>query len=360
MITIIGLGNERGDLTLSALKILKDAERVFVKKGGRAFDELKEQGVAFEEGKFSESNLLKEAQNKVVCYCVSGSAFDDKTARALMREQNVKTIDCCCYKSIADEELVKKERFCFQDFVYVLKRLRAKDGCPWDRAQTHASIRINMIEEAYELVDAIDSDDKEKILEETGDVLMQAVFHALIEEERGRFDTGDMVSAVCKKLISRHTHVFGGDGAQGADGALFVWDKNKMKEKKQEKFSDAVNDVPEGFPALLRAQKIAKRMAKGGWKFDPPTDSEAAMVKAVDEGDKETIAEVLGEILMGFAHLAHFTGIDAEQTLLDACKKIARQYAEWERLVLADGKNVLELSDQERLEYWKKAKENVS
>ena len=360
MLTIIGLGNERGDLTLSALKALKNADKVFVKNGGAALADFKEEKIKFEECAPSAKELLKEAQKSAVCYCVGGSVFDDNTACALMREQGVYAIDCCAYKTLSDEELVKKEKFTFQDFLYILKRLRAPDGCPWDKVQTHKSIRINMIEEAYELVDAIDLDDPEKMCEETGDVLMQAVFHALIEEERGRFNAGDMVSGVCKKLVTRHTHVFGGDSAKGADGALSVWDKNKMTEKHQTTFSDAVNDVPECFPALLRAQKIVKRMTKGGWTFAPSADRESKLSEAVKSGDKEAIAAAFGEVLMELAQIAYAAGIDSEQALLDKVKEEARLYTEWEKLVLADGKDVHALSSEERGAYYKKAKENVS
>ena len=144
--------------------------------------------------------------------------------------------------------LLEKKRFDFEDVVAVLRRLRAPDGCPWDRVQTHESIRISAIEETYELVDAIDLKDPDKMREEAGDVLMQSLFHTLIEEEKGNFTVTDMLTELCEKLITRHTHVFGEDKAQNADGALTVWEKNKMKEKHQETFSDAVNDVPQCFP----------------------------------------------------------------------------------------------------------------
>ncbi len=367
MLTVIGLGNGRGEMTLSALKALKKADKVYVKNGGDALADLIEEKIGFCDCDSSEGALLREAENVAVCYCAGGSIFDDPLACALMREKGVRTIDCACYQTLTDEELVKKEKFSFQDFLYILKRLRAPDGCPWDRVQTHESIRINMIEEAYELVDAIDSDERDKILEETGDVLMQAVFHALIEEERGRFNTGDMLSAISKKLVTRHTHVFGSAGAKGADGALSVWDKNKMKEKKQETYSDAVNDVPECFPALLRAQKIVKRMAKGGWDFQTPEnckkkfDEEAGeLAAAVALGDKAQIAEEFGDVLMVLMHTAYLLGVDAEQALLDTAKKAAARYTEWEKLVLADGKDVHALTDEERTAYYKRAKQNVS
>ena len=367
MLTVIGLGNGRGELTLYALKALKAAEAVYVKKGGDAIFDLQEQEIKFEEKEISPEELFKDAANRSVCYCVGGSVFDDSTARALMREKGVDTIDCVSYRTLSDEELVKKERFTFEDFVYILKRLRAPDGCPWDKVQTHKSIRINMIEEAYELVDAIDADKAEKLCEEAGDVLMQALFHTLIEEDRGRFNVGDMVSGVCKKLVTRHTHVFGSDSAKGADSALSVWEKNKMKEKKQTTFASAVNDVPEVFPALLRAQKIAKRMAKGGWNFQETeqyrrkfAEEAKELEEAVRSGDKEKIAAEFGDILMVLMHTAYKLGVDSEQALLDTVKKMAARYTEWERLVLLDGKDVHSLTQEEWTQYYQKAKKNVS
>lgn len=363
MLTVIGLGRGKGELNLSALGALKRAERVFVKGNGEWTDDLKDQGIPFAVAEsVSEEELLKAAEKSDICYCVAGSVLRDKPALDLMRKEGVVTIDCASsFRVPTDRELAEKKEFSFSDFVYILKRLRAEDGCPWDRAQTHQSIRINAIEEAYELVDAIDSDDRDKILEETGDVLMQAVFHALIEEDRGRFGTDEMISAVCEKLVFRHTHVFGKDSAKNADGALSVWDKNKMKEKKQETYSDAVNDVPEVFPALLRAQKIVKRMAKGGWnRGDLKIEEAKELIEAYKAGDKLRIEEALGNFLMAVVNIAYASGVDAEQTLLDTVKREAARYTEWERLVLADGKDVHALSEEESIAYYKQAKKNVS
>lgn len=368
MLTVIGLGDAQGELNLSALRALKSADKVLVKNGGAAELDLQEEGIAFEKcAEVSIEKLYKEAEASNICYCVGGSVFIDKTAFSLMRRKDVTTIDCSSFRAPTDEELVKKKKFSFQDFVYILKRLRAEDGCPWDKVQTHKSIRINAIEEAYELVDAIDSDARDKILEETGDVLMQALFHALIEEDRGRFGVSDMLTAVSEKLVTRHTHVFGTDSASGADSALSVWEKNKMTEKHQTTFSDTVNDVPECFPALLRAQKIAKRMAKGGWDYPTPEDCKAKFAEeaeelaaAVKEGDKAHIAEEFGDVLMVLAYTAYMLGIDSEQALLDTVKKSAKRYTEWERLVLADGKDVHALTEEEKNAFYKQAKKNVS
>ncbi len=268
---------------------------------------------------------------------------------------------------VYDTPLLEKKRFSFEDLVAILRRLRAPDGCPWDRVQTHASIRINAIEEAYELVDAVDCDDPEKMCEEAGDVLMQSLFHTLIEEERGRFSVGDMLTGVCEKLITRHTHVFGKDKAQSADGALSVWEKNKMTEKHQTTYSDAVNDVPQCFPALLRAQKIAKRMEKGGWdkatleNFERKFREEYAELKeAMKGGDKARISEEVGDVLFCAVELGRAAGADCEQALLDTVKKCAARYNAYEQFVLADGKDVHALTEAEREEYYRRAKHAAS
>ena len=262
--------------------------------------------------------------------------------------------------------LLEKKRFSFDDLIAILRRLRAPDGCPWDRVQTHESIRINAIEEAYELVDAIDLNDPDKMCEEAGDVLMQAAFHTLIEEEKGGFNVTDVTSGVCEKLITRHTHVFGKDRAAGADGALSVWEKNKMKEKHQVTFSDSVNDVPECFPALLRAQKIAKRVEKGGWDAATIENCEnkfreeyGELMEAYRAQDKKATAEELGDVLFCAVELCRAVGVDGEMALLDAVKKIQRRYTAYEGLVRADGKDVNALTAEERSAYYRRAKDDT-
>ena len=265
------------------------------------------------------------------------------------------------------QPLLEKLRFGPDDLMAILRRLRAPDGCPWDRAQTHRSIRINAVEEAYELVDAIDADDPEKICEEAGDVTMQAAFHTLMEEERGHFTVTDMFTMLCRKLIDRHTHVFGNDAAAGEDGALSVWERNKMTEKHQTTFSDSVNDVPQIFPALLRAQKICKRMQKGGWKFDTyekVLDTLNKKLRALKEahgcGDGERAARLMGDALMCMCRLGRLTGADCEQALSDAAKRAQRRYTAFEALVLADGNDVNGLSEEAFKAYRRAAKERAA
>lgn len=283
-----------------------------------------------------------------------------QTARMTLKEAGA----CPCEGIVIDRiPLLEKETFSFSDVVQILKRLRAPDGCPWDRVQTHESIRENAVEEAYELVDAIDCKDGAKMCEEAGDVLMQALFHALIEEERGGFTVADMLTGLSRKLITRHTHVFGTDKAKNADGALSLWDENKRKEKGQKTFSESVNDVPLCFPALLRAQKVCKRVEKGGW--DPSTlenaeaelkEEFAELKEAVARGDKSGIQSELGDFLFSCAFLARAVGADAETALADAVKKVQKRYTAYEALILKDGKDPLALSKEERDFYYGRAK----
>ena len=252
----------------------------------------------------------------------------------------------------------QKSRFTVNDLQWVIERLRRPDGCPWDRVQTPESIKMNAVEEAYELLDAIDLDDDDKVLEEVGDLLMQVVFHAVMKEERGAFNMGDVVSSVCEKLITRHTHVFGGDSASDEQSALSVWDKNKMKEKGQDTFSSAVSDVPTCFPAFLRAQKICKRLEKGGWKPDENTLKErfSMLLKTAENTDGEERKSAYGKALMCIAWLGRTLGIDGEEALLETVKKASYLYEKYENSVLRDGKDVNALTEDEQEFYLCKAK----
>ncbi|MBR5707846.1 MAG: MazG family protein, partial [Oscillospiraceae bacterium] len=156
----------------------------------------------------------------------------------------------------------RKERYGVDDLVGIMELLRSPDGCPWDREQTHASVRRNLIEEAYEAAEAIDLDDKAGLAEELGDVLLQIVFHCQMEREAGGFTLDDVADGVCKKLIYRHPHVFADTQVSGADEVLENWDALKRKEKKQETPADAIEAVARSLPALWRAEKICSKAVK--------------------------------------------------------------------------------------------------
>ena len=160
-----------------------------------------------------------------------------------------------------------KSRYSWEDFLEIMRLLRAPGGCPWDAEQTHASIRRNFLEETYEALDAIDRDDPEDMCEELGDVLMQVVFHAQIETERGRFTFDDVVDGVSQKLVYRHPHVFGTVEVADSREVLVNWDALKRKEKSQTTTADAIEAVPHTLPALWRAEKIGSKTAKAGFDW---------------------------------------------------------------------------------------------
>ena len=273
------------------------------------------------------------------------------------------TYDAWSAVVVGEIPLLKRTRFGYEDLVAILRLLRAPGGCPWDRAQTHESIRANMIEEAYELVDAVDSKDDSKILEEAGDVLMQGAFHSVIAEERGSFTPEDVLSAVCEKLIFRHSHIFGKDRAENEAGALSVWEKNKREEKGQKTASDTVKDVPAAFPAVMRAQKTAKRAAKFGYDFKDAAEAGekvkeelAELLSAVKEGDKAHISEEAGDLLFSAVNVARLAGADGEMSLKESTDKFVRRFCATEALVLADGRKMEELDAETLWKYYEEAK----
>ena len=231
--------------------------------------------------------------------------------------------------------LIEAERFDFSDFVQIMKRLRADDGCEWDRAQTHDSIRINLIEEAYELLEAIDAKDKDMMKEECGDVLMQAIFHTEIAEKEGDFDYADMLTALCRKLIDRHTHIFGTNHANTPEEALAFWNEAKKKEKKYSSYADAMNKVPKNLPSLLYAEKLQKRAKKSG--FDWPS-VDGALEKVVEELEElksatpETRNEEAGDLLFAAVNVLRFYKVDPEMALHDASIKFFKRFEIVERL----------------------------
>ncbi|MBQ3220826.1 MAG: nucleoside triphosphate pyrophosphohydrolase [Clostridia bacterium] len=262
--------------------------------------------------------------------------------------------------------LLEKTRFTAEDLKEIIVRLRMPDGCPWDRVQTNESIKMSAVEEAYELVDAIDQDDDEKILEETGDLLLQAVFHAVLKAETGAFNLTDAFSGICQKLITRHTHVFGEDKAKDENGALSVWEKNKMTEKHQVTYADAVNDVPKCFPAVMRAQKVGKRAGKAGMDFASVEDAARRMQEELAEffearakGDSAETEKELGDLLFAVVNIGRKAGCDCEKALKESVDRFAKRFTRAEALALADGKEVTTLSEAEWDEYYIKAKEEV-
>ena len=249
----------------------------------------------------------------------------------------------------------------FKELVEVIARLRAKDGCQWDREQTHSTLRPNMIEEAYEAVDAIDDNDLKHLQEELGDVLLQVLLHSQIASEEGAFSIEDVSRELKEKLIHRHPHVFGNVKVNSSDDILNNWDKLKAEEKTHRK--SAMDGISKAQSALMSAQKISKRAVKTGFEwpnekslYDCIYSEFEEFKEAEAEGDREHMEEEYGDILFATVNLARWNKIDAEQALLKANKKFMKRFRKMEELATKP------LSDYSFAEYdalWKQSKKQV-
>ncbi len=256
-----------------------------------------------------------------------------------------------------------EHKYTIDELLNIMKKLRAPDGCPWDKEQTHASIRNNFLEETYEVVDAIDRNDSTDMCEELGDVLMQVVFHAIMAEEDNEFDFSDVVDNVSKKLVYRHPHVFGNVVADTSEKVLDNWEILKRVEKSQKTYSDTLKSVPAAFPALLRAQKVQKRASKAGYDFADVLDAfkkideeSAELMSELSLGDKQKLTEEIGDLLFSVVNIGRLLSIDCEEALSRSVVKFTNRFEKAENNIIADGYDINELSSDKLDEYWIKAK----
>ena len=232
-----------------------------------------------------------------------------------------------------------KDSYGVKDLEEIVRRLRAPGGCPWDAEQTHQSIRRNFLEEAYEAVEAIDEGSPEHLKEELGDVLLQVVFHALMEQEAGRFDLDAVADGICKKLIFRHPHVFGEVSVSGTGEVLSNWEELKRKEKGQATNTDALEAVARSLPALWRAEKVQKK----------------ALKTAVAEGTN--VEEELGDLLFSAVNVSRFVKVDTEEALNGATDKFIGRFRKVEEEAARQGRALEGMSLAELDKLWEHAKE---
>lgn len=277
----------------------------------------------------------------------------------------------------------------FDQFVATISALRAPDGCPWDREQTHQSIAHNMIEEAYEAVDAIESGDVAHMREELGDVLLQVVLQSQIAEDSGEFSVDDVAADVNAKMVRRHPHVFGDADATDSAEVLNLWDQVKLAEKQaadtgnpstegQEAAKPAglLDGVPVSFPALMQAQKISRKAAAAGFEWDTLEDvwdqvrSEVAeLTEAYEqvpraangkvEGDSEAVAHVeeeLGDVLFSMVNVARRMGVNAENALRASCRKFRDRWSAMEQIAFEQGKRIEDMTTEQQNELWQRVK----
>ena len=255
-----------------------------------------------------------------------------------------------------------RDSYNVKDLEEIVRILRAPGGCPWDAEQTHQSIRRNFLEEAYEAAEAIDEESPEHLKEELGDVLLQVVFHARMEQEEGRFDLDAVADGVCKKLIYRHPHVFGDVSVSGTGEVLSNWEELKRKEKGQATNTDALESVARSLPALWRAEKVQKKAKKAG--FDWP-DISGALDKLSEELEElktaaaqgTNVAEELGDLLFSAVNVSRFLKVDCEDALNQATDKFIGRFRKVEEQ--AGERPMTEMTLAELDQLWERAKETT-
>ena len=261
----------------------------------------------------------------------------------------------------AQRDLTKLERYGFDELNRVIHILRSPGGCPWDRKQTHETLRTNLVEEAYEAVDAIDREDMDALYDELGDVLLQIVLHAEIAREHGDFTIGDVTTAITHKMIFRHQHVFGSAKADTADEVLDLWQKVKKAERHQQTQAEVLRSVTRSLPALMRAEKVQKRAADVGFDWE---NARAAFYKIGEEAEELSravedgggVEEEAGDLLFAVVNVLRLLKLDPEIALNRATDKFTARFAEMERLILADGKSLAEMTLADMDAYWDRVK----
>ena len=254
-------------------------------------------------------------------------------------------------------------QYTFEEFMDIITKLRSKEGCPWDREQTHESLKPCLLEECYETFEAIDRKDNENLCEELGDILLQVALHSVIAKEQGEFDIDDVISAETAKMIRRHPHVFGDVLVEDAEGVIRNWEEIKKKEKKAKNIAEELLEVPKAFPAVLRAEKIQKKAAKSGMDF---SGYEQVLEKVYEEleelkesvriGDKSNISEEFGDVLFTMINLSRFLQLNAENSLTNATNKFINRFVDVFALAESRGQDLCELSPVEQDVLWREVK----
>ena len=257
-----------------------------------------------------------------------------------------------------------RERSSFEELVEVMVRLRGEGGCPWDREQTHASLKPYLVEEVYEVLEALDRADDAELRRELGDVLLQVVFHAQIASEEGRFSIEEVCRAIVDKLIRRHPHIFGETQVEGAEQVVTNWERIKQAERQEEDKPDSVLEgVPRQLPSLLRAQRIQHKAARVGfdWKeLDGPLgkveEEFGELRRACQGGTPQELEEEFGDLLFALVNTSRFLKIDAEEALRGAVDKFERRFRAVEAIFRARGRQLQECTLEEMDEVWDQVK----
>ncbi len=236
----------------------------------------------------------------------------------------------------------EKENYSFDDFKKIMEILIGENGCPWDKIQTHESLKRYLIEECYEVIDAIDNNDEENLREELGDVLLQVFFHSIIAEKNREFSLNDVINGICGKMICRHPHIFSNECAETADDVLLNWEEIKKKEKGYKNQSDVLKSVPKSLPALIRAEKVIKKALSEDMKqysFKSSIDNVKNLIDSIDSEksrNNSDLESTIGELLFLTVNISQFLKINPEFALTNATEKFINRFVSVESMPKAD------------------------
>ncbi len=251
----------------------------------------------------------------------------------------------------------------FEKLLKIMETLRSEKGCPWDRAQTHETLKSYLIEEAYELLESIDQQEPEKIKEELGDLLFQIVFHAQIASEQGRFTMEDVLEAIAQKMLSRHPHVFGQDRADTPEEVLDRWNEHKKKEGKLKE--SLMEGLPKALPALLRALRAQERAASVGFDWDAPEgaldklyEETEELREALAEKDPEAVASEIGDLLFTLVNLSRLARVNPEEALRQATDRFIHRFRAMETKARQIGRSLEDMDLEEMDKLWEETKKD--
>lgn len=252
------------------------------------------------------------------------------------------------------------KKYTFDDLLEIMKILRGENGCPWDKAQDHQSIKYALLEEACEAMESLDKKEPDNFADELGDVLLQVVFHSQIASENGTFTIDNVLYHICNKLITRHTHIFGSDKTNNSTEALDLWEANKKTEKGLKTQAEIMQDVCTYLPQLIRAEKVQKKAAKVGFDWDNISGAYDKLKEEIDELKSaesfENIEEEFGDLLFSCVNVARFLNVNPEEALKKATDKFIDRFSKVESIATSEGKQLENTTLEEMDILWEKAK----